>query len=128
MDDFDISGVLDQMPGKNDKPNRNNINEAHSATGEAGESRSSVVGNGAKELSAQSLARLLGIASTTDIAALETKLDRLLTKLSLVTTKVERISSDIEDLPDTLEKLHTSLKQVKELVRAPSIIDVTTPS
>lgn len=122
MEDFDISGVLDQMPEKAEKPNKSaggdnpSDNDARSTAGPS------------KELSAQSLARLLGIASTTDIAALETKVDRLLTKLSLVTTKVERISGDIEDLPDNLEKLQSSIKQIKELVRAPNVIDVTTPS
>jgi ribosomal protein L10 len=71
------------------------------------------------EVSAQTIARMMGIASATDLQLLEGRLDLLATKVSTLMMKVDKIMTGLKTVASAgdVGRLETQIAAVKSMVR-----------
>jgi hypothetical protein len=83
-------------------------------------STASVSTNGGKvEVSAQTITRMMGIASTTDLKLLEGRVDLLTSKVSSLLLKVDRVLTMFSSVPtpSDIGRLEIQLGSLKSMVR-----------
>lgn len=83
-----------------------------------------VVETARPEVSAQTITRMMGIPTTTDIKLLEGKIELLSTKLNGITAKVERILTVLNSMPSAgdIDRMELQMGAIKALVR--EVVDV----
>lgn len=71
------------------------------------------------EVSAATITRMMGIASTNDLRLLEGRLDVLTSKVAALVSKVERVLSMFSGLPSSsdMDRLEIQVSTVKSMVR-----------
>jgi hypothetical protein len=71
------------------------------------------------EVSAATVTRMMGIASSTDVKLLEGRIDLLASKLSQISAKVERIVSVLKSAPSCsdIDRLEIQIGSIKAMVR-----------
>lgn len=71
------------------------------------------------EVSASTVARMMGVATVTDIKLMEGKIDLLSTKVNAMVAKLERVATTIATLPTSndFDRLDIQVGSVKTLMR-----------
>ena len=71
------------------------------------------------DVSAQTVTRMMGIATVTDLKLVESRIDLLSTKVTAIMTKVDRISATVNALPSgsDMDRLEIQLGSLKSLVK-----------
>jgi hypothetical protein len=71
------------------------------------------------EVSAQTIARMMGIASTTDLQLLEGRLDLLASRVSTLMMKVDKVLASLGTLASTgdIGRLETQIASMKSILR-----------
>lgn len=71
------------------------------------------------EVSAQTIARMMGIASTTDLQLLEGRLDLLASRVSTLMMKVDKALAGLDTLASTgdIGRLETQIASMKSILR-----------
>ena len=84
-----------------------------------GSAISSASGPARMEVSAQTIARMMGIASATDLQLLEGRLDLLATKVSTLMMKVDKVLTGLGTVASAgdIGRLETQIAAVKSMVR-----------
>ena len=80
---------------------------------------SSGTGNARIEVSAQTIARMMGIASATDLQILEGRLDVLASRVATLMMKVDKVLTSFSTVASTgdIGRLETQIASVKSMVR-----------
>lgn len=78
-----------------------------------------ILGTGKVEVSAQTITRMMGIASTTDLKLLEGRVDLLTSKVSSLLMKVDRVLTMFSTVPtpSDISRLEIQLGSLKSMVR-----------
>ena len=78
-----------------------------------------ILGTGKVEVSAQTITRMMGIASTTDLKLLEGRIDLLTSKVSSLLMKVDRVLTMFSTVPtpSDISRLEIQLGSLKSMVR-----------
>ena len=96
------------------------IEKGDEASGSSGIGNSIGIPAGSRmEVSAQTIARMMGIASATDLQLLEGRLDLLATKVSTLMIKVDKIATNLGAVASAgdVGRLETQLAAIKTMVR-----------
>ncbi len=74
---------------------------------------------GRGELSATTIARMLGVATVTDLQLLEGKLDLVATRVQTFATKLDKLSAAMSQVPSgsDLERIDVQISSLKTLLR-----------
>jgi len=82
-------------------------------------SATTILGTGKVEVSAQTITRMMGIASTTDLKILEGRVDLLTSKVSSLLMKVDRVLTMFSTVPtpSDISRLEIQLGSIKSMVR-----------
>lgn len=78
-----------------------------------------ILGTGKVEVSAQTITRMMGIASTTDLKLLEGRVDLLTSKVSSLLMKVDRVLTMFSTVPtpSDISRLEIQLGSLKSMLR-----------
>ena len=85
-----------------------------------GASKGAAASDGAgRELSAATVGRMLGLATSVELKVIDSKLELLSTKFSSQGVKVEKVISSIATIPSTsdLERIELQVSSIKQTVR-----------
>lgn len=91
-----------------------------SKVGEAGSSSESKLSDITRsEVSAQAVARMMGVATTTEVKLLEGKLDLISSRISNMTVRLEKVISQFNQLPSgsDLERIDVQIGSLKTMIR-----------
>lgn len=71
------------------------------------------------EVSAASIARMMGLATATDLSVLEGKMDLVLSRMSSVSLKVEKLNSALQTLPTAadIDRVDMQIGGLKSVIR-----------
>ena len=80
------------------------------------------------EVSASTIARMMGVATTLDLKLVEGKLELMATKINALTAKMERVITGLNGLPSAsdLDRVDIQIGSLKTMLR--EIIAAVTPS
>jgi len=100
------------------------------ATSISAASATTILGTGKVEVSAQTITRMMGMASTTDLKILEGRIDLLTSKVSSLLMKVDRVLTMFSSVPtpSDISRLEIQLGSLKSMLReALDAVSVSTP-
>jgi hypothetical protein len=71
------------------------------------------------EMSVSAIARLMGLATSTEVKTLEGKLDLVTAKMALVGSKLDKVLAEFETLPrgGDVDRIEVALAKLSELLR-----------
>lgn len=106
---------------ESESPRLKGANEPKEEQGEGKpEVTAAAVADGARvDVSASTITRMMGMATTTDIKLLEGRLELLSSKISQIQMKIERLSTQLSSAPtgSDIDRLEIQLGTVKSMVR-----------
>lgn len=74
---------------------------------------------GRPEIAASTVARIMGVATQSDLALLEGKVDLMLSKLNAVTVRIEKFATQLGQIPtgSDLERIDVQIGNLRSLIR-----------